>query len=298
MGTDGRSYHHTARSLIIAAIATALGLGFSALAGGEGAALAGYPALMVCALIAFGVNWLVFVPAALFQSDRFYDTTGAITYLAVIAAACLAAWPLDARAAVVAAMVAIWTVRLGSFLYRRIHAAGGTDQRFAKIRINPARFLVAWTLQAVWVIFTASAALLAITATEASGLDLFFWIGAALWVIGFGFEVIADEQKRQFKADPVNRGRFITSGLWAWSQHPNYFGEITLWFGILVIALPVLSGWGYLAAISPVFVTLLLTRVSGINLLDGIAKRRWGDDPAYQAYCRSTPVLFPRPPRR
>jgi len=301
MGNNGRPFEHAVRSLIIVVIATIVGIVFAVLAGGGSVVMSGMPTVLVCAGLAFAVNWLAFVPAALSQSDRFYDTTGAITYLTVIAAACAAAWlargPLDPRAAVVAAMVAIWTIRLGSFLFRRIHAAGGTDQRFAMIKINPPRFLVAWTLQAVWVIFTASAALIVIAAPAPQPLDAFFWFGAALWGIGFGFEVVADEQKRRFKADPANQGRFIASGLWAWSQHPNYFGEITLWLGILVIALPQLSGWGWLAVISPLFVALLLTKVSGINLLDGIAKRRWGDDPAYQAYRRDTPVLLPRPPR-
>ena len=242
------------------------------------------------------MNWLAFIPAAIAQSDRYYDTMGAVTYLSVIAVACYAAWPLDARAMVVAAIVAIWTIRLGSFLFRRIHAAGGTDQRFAKIKVNPPRFLVAWSLQAVWVIFTASAALVVITSQETRSLGVFFWVGVALWIIGFTFEVIADEQKRRFKADPSNEGRFIKSGLWAWSQHPNYFGEITLWFGILVIAMPLLSGWSYLTIISPIFVALLLTKISGINLLDSIAKKRWGEDPEYQDYIRKTPVLFPKPP--
>lgn len=291
------SFDHAARSLLVVLVASTIGLAFAWGAGGGSAPLAGWPAVFVCAGLAFVVNWLAFVPAALFQSDRFYDTTGALTYLTVIAAACAASWPLDPRSAIVAVMVAVWTVRLGSFLFTRIHAAGGTDVRFAKIKVNPPRFLVAWTLQALWVIFTASAALLIITAPEPAPLDGFFWAGAALWVIGFAFEVIADEQKRRFRADPANHGTFITTGLWAWSQHPNYFGEITLWAGILVIAIPQLAGWNWLVVLSPLFVALLLTRVSGINLLDAIAKKRWGDDPAWQAYVARTPVLLPRPPR-
>ncbi|MFY8049705.1 MAG: DUF1295 domain-containing protein [Erythrobacter sp.] len=291
------SFNHAARSLLVVLVASIIGLAFAWGAGGGSAPLAGWPAVFVCAGLAFAVNWLAFVPAALFQSDRFYDTTGALTYLTVIAAACAASWPLDPRSAIVAGMVAVWTVRLGSFLFTRIHAAGGTDVRFAKIKVNPPRFLVAWTLQALWVIFTASAALVIITAPEPAPLDGFFWAGAALWVIGFAFEVIADEQKRRFRADPANHGTFITTGLWAWSQHPNYFGEITLWAGILVIAIPQLAGWNWLVVLSPLFVALLLTRVSGINLLDAIAKKRWGDDPAWQAYVARTPVLFPRPPR-
>lgn len=291
------SFKHAARSLLVVLVASAVGLGFAWGAGGGSAPLAGWPAVFVCAVLAFAVNWLAFIPAAAFQSDRFYDTTGAFTYLTVIAAACSASWPLDPRSAVVAVMVAIWTVRLGGFLFTRIHAAGGTDVRFAKIKVNPPRFLVAWTLQAVWVIFTASAALVIITAPTPAPLDAFFWAGAMLWAVGFAFEVIGDDQKRRFRADPANHGKFITSGLWAWSQHPNYFGEITLWAGILVIAIPHLSGWTWLVVLSPLFVALLLTRVSGINLLDAIAKGRWGDDPAWQAYVARTPVLFPRPPR-
>lgn len=296
-GARSGSVAKAAKSLIVVAVAAALGLAFAwGLARGS-VAIAGVPAVFACAIVAFAVNWLAFVPAAIFRSDRFYDTVGALTYLSVITAACLAAWPLDTRATVVAAMVAVWTLRLGSFLFLRIQAAGGSDQRFETIKVNPPRFLVAWTLQALWVIFTASAALVVITAPQSPPLGAFFWAGSAIWLVGFAFEAIADEQKRRFKADPANEGRFIRSGLWAWSQHPNYFGEITLWTGILVIALPLLSGWSWLAVISPLFVTLLLTRVSGINLLDGIAKKRWGDDPEYRAYRDRTPVLIPRPPR-
>lgn len=295
------SFQHAARSLVVVLVASILGLAFAWFAGSGSLPFVGLPAVFVCALIAFGVNWLAFIPAAAFQSDRFYDTTGALTYLSVIAAACFATYELrgalELQPLAVAAMVGVWTIRLGSFLFTRIHAAGGTDVRFEKIKVNPPRFLVAWTLQACWVIFTASAALVIITSPEPRQLDAFFWAGTALWVIGFAFEVIADDQKRRFRADPANHGKFITSGLWAWSQHPNYFGEITLWAGILVIALPQLSGTGWLVVFSPVFVALLLTRVSGINLLDAIAKKRWGDDPAWQAYVARTPVLFPRPPR-
>ncbi len=295
------SFEHAARSLMVVLVASAIGLAFAWFAGSYSAPLMGLPAVFACALIAFGVNWLAYIPAALFQSDRFYDTTGALTYLSVIGAACTAAYGarggLELQTLAVAVMVMVWAVRLGSFLSTRIHAAGGTDVRFAKIKVNPPRFLVAWTLQACWVIFTASAALVIITNPAPAPIGPFFWAGAALWVIGFAFEVIADDQKRRFRADPANHGKFITTGLWAWSQHPNYFGEIALWTGILVIAIPQLSGIEWLVVFSPVFVTLLLTKVSGINLLDAIARKRWGDDPAYQAYRARTPVLFPRPPR-
>jgi steroid 5-alpha reductase family enzyme len=293
-----RSFKGAGTSLLIVVLVTVLGLGFAYLAGVNSITMGAYSTVFVCALVAFAVNWLAFMPSALAQKDTYYDTVGALTYLSVIGVAASNAWPLDTRAMVVAAMVGIWTIRLGSFLFSRIHASGGADPRFEKIKVNPPRFLVAWTLQAVWVIFTASAALVIITSQKTAPLDVFFWAGAGIWVIGFAFEVVADNQKRQFKNDPANKGKFMDTGLWAWSQHPNYFGEFTLWFGILVMAVPLLLGWSWLAVISPIFVYLLLTRVSGVNLLDGIAKERWGDDPAYQVYRKNTPVLFPRPPKR
>ena len=292
-----RSFKGAGQSLLTVVFATALGLGFANLAGANSINMGAYSAVFVCAMLAFAVNWLAFIPSALAQKDTYYDSVGALTYLSVIGVAASNAWPLDTRAMVVATMVGIWTIRLGSFLFSRIHASGGADQRFEKIKVNPPRFLVAWTLQAIWVIFTASAALVVITSQQTAPLDGLFWAGAALWVIGFAFEVVADSQKRQFKKDPANKNKFIDTGLWAWSQHPNYFGEITLWFGILIMAIPLLSRWSWLAVISPIFVYLLLTRVSGINLLDGIAKERWGDNPSYQAYRKNTPVLFPRPPK-
>lgn len=289
------------KSLIVVVVVTVVALAFSGFASANSVELYGYPAMYLCGWLALVINWLAFIPSALAKSDKFYDTTGAITYLTVTGVAVFAAYQsfgsLDPRGIAVAAMVAIWCIRLGTFLFIRIHAAGGSDSRFEKIKTNPARFLTAWTLQALWVILTASAALAIITSTNRVPLDVFFWIGAAIWVFGLTFEAVADAQKSKFKSDPANDGDFINVGLWKWSRHPNYFGEITLWTGIFIIAIPVLTGLAWLVVISPIFVYLLLTRISGINLQEEQAKKRWGDDPAYQKYRRDTPVLFPRPPK-
>jgi len=289
------------KSIIVFLIVTAIAFAFGIVAGWDAVKVGSYSAFFLCVVIAMAVNWLAFLPAAVAKSDRFYDTVGAITYLTVTAFALWAAYQaygnIDVRSLVLAIMIAIWCIRLGSFLYIRIHAAGGADSRFEKIKVNPARFLVAWTLQGLWVTFTASAALAAITASQREPIGLLFWLGFAVWVIGITFETLADNQKKAFKADPANQGRFINFGLWRWSRHPNYFGEITLWTGILIIAVPVLSGPAWLVVISPIFVTLLLTKISGINLQDAQAKKRWGDDPTYQTYRANTPALFPRPPR-
>jgi steroid 5-alpha reductase family enzyme len=288
---------HTARNMFTVLVATLLGLGFAWMAGSSGISAYGYPVFVICAAVAFAINWLAFIPSALAQTDKFYDLTGAITYLSIIGVACVLSAPLDMRAIVIATMVVIWSLRLGTFLFVRIGKSGGTDARFEAIKVSPPRFLVAWTLQAIWAIITAAAALVVISAKDRVPLDIFFWIGALIWFAAFLVEVIADRQKSAFKADPVNAGKFITTGLWSWSQHPNYFGEIMLWTGAVIIALPVLSGWSFLVFASPLFITVLLTKISGINLLDKAARKKWGDDPAYAEYRRKTSVLVLRPPR-
>ena len=135
---------------------------------------------------------------------------------------------------------------------------------------------------------------MAITSTERKALGVFAFIGLAVWLVGFLLEVVADNQKRQFKKDPKNKGRFIQTGLWARSRHPNYFGEILLWVGVFIIAAPVLQGWQWVAIISPIFVFLLLTRVSGVPGLEAKAKRKWGGQADYEAYKARTPILIPK----
>ena len=288
-------FKHAFRSAIVFLIATSLGLGFAWVIGREGVYWRGVPVHFLCALLAFGVNWLAFVPSALARSEKVYDLVGSLTYLTVTVTALGLSGPLDARAALVGGMVMVWCVRLGTFLFVRISQDKG-DHRFEKIKNNPPRFLVAWTLQGVWVIFTSACALAVITNTMRKSPDAFLYVGGAVWLFGFAVEVVADRQKRIFRRRVENRGRFINSGLWSWSQHPNYFGEITLWTGMAIIALPVLQGGQWLSLFSPVFITLLLTKVSGINLLDRRAKEVWGEDPEYQAYRRRTSKLILWPP--
>jgi steroid 5-alpha reductase family enzyme len=192
------------------------------------------------------------------------------------------------------ALVVIWASRLGLFLFRRILRAG-KDARFDEIKPSFFRFLNFWTLQGLWVALTLAAAMAAITTTTRKELGWFALAGGLVWVFGFAIEAIADAQKNRFRADPANKGKFIHTGLWAWSRHPNYFGEIVLWIGVAIIALPVLQGWQWVTLISPVFVALLITRVSGVPMLEKKADERWGGQEDYEAYKERTPVLIPRP---
>lgn len=285
------------RALLMIVVVTAIGLGVAWLAGQPGAHWRGWQVFLVCGVLAFAINWLVFIPSALAQTERFYDLTGALSYVTVTATALFLSEAFDLRSLIVAACVFIWCTRLGLFLFSRI-GAQGEDRRFRKIKTNAFRFLTAWTIQGLWVTLTASAALAVLTSSVRVGIDVFLIAGLTLWAVGFAIEVIADAQKSRFRKDPANKDSFITTGLWSWSQHPNYFGEIVLWAGITVMAFPVLQGGAWITLISPVFVALLLTRVSGIPLLDRSAKERWGEDPNYQAYIARTSKLLPLPPKR
>ena len=265
-----------------------------ALAGSQGGSLVyGVPLFGLLVALAFLIQWLAFIPAFLRQTERFFDLTGSVTYIAVVTIGILLGASVDARALLLWAMVVIWAVRLGTFLFRRIRRAG-KDNRFDDIKPSFIRFLNAWTIQALWVTFTVGAALVTITTTNRKELDIFAFVGVLVWVLGFGIEVVADAQKSRFSAKPGNQGRFIQTGLWARSRHPNYFGEILLWIGIAVVALPILRGWQWVSLISPAFVTLLLTRVSGVPLLEKRADDKWGGQADYETYKRTTPVLIPR----
>lgn len=275
---------------IIVSIAAAV-----AWAGSQGGAISGgVPVFALCAAIAFGLNWLVFVHAYAAQTERFFDLTGSVTYVALVTVALALTDEARPRAWLIAAMVVVWAGRLGSFLFARIRR-DGSDTRFDALKPSFARFWMTWTLQGLWVLLTLACGLAAMTSNTPEPLGRFELVGGLVWAAGLTIEVIADGQKSRFRREERNRDRFIQHGLWAWSRHPNYFGEIVLWIGVAVVAWPALSGLQYATLISPLFVYLLLTRVSGVPILEARGKKKWGSDPEYRAYLERTPVLFPRP---
>ncbi len=276
------------------AVAVALGI-LWAWAGSQGTReVAGYPLFALAALWAFVLNWMVFVPSFLARTEHFFDATGSVTYLTLAGGTLWLTGAAEPRVLLLAGMVIIWALRLGTFLFARVRA-DGRDGRFDALKVSFPRFLMTWTLQGLWVLITMGAALAAMASAQQPPLGLLAALGAGLWVLGFVLETVADAQKRAHRAKPENAGAFIETGLWALCRHPNYLGEILLWVGVSLVALPTLSGWQYLTLLSPVFVFVLLTRISGIPLLAARGKKRWGQDPAYQAYLARTPVLFPRP---
>jgi len=285
------------RSLIgiIIVLLIAAGLAFAGSQGGF--TVNGFPLYALCILLAFFIQWIAFIPAYLKQTEAFFDLTGSLTYILVIVTAVALSETVDARSFLLLGIILVWAVRLGSFLFMRIRAAG-EDRRFREIKPSFPRFLLTWTIQGLWVSFSVAAGLAAITSTVRVGLDAFAVVGFIVWLIGFGIEVIADRQKSVFNALPANKGKFIHTGLWSWSRHPNYFGEIVLWIGVAIIALPILQGWQWATLISPIFIILLLTRISGVPLLEKRADEKWGGQPEYEAYKSGTSVLVPMPPKK
>jgi steroid 5-alpha reductase family enzyme len=283
------------RSILAILIILLVAVGISFAGSQEGVVVFGIPLFALCVALAFIINWIAFIPAYILQTEKFFDLTGSITYITAVVVAVALSPIVDARSWLLLVIISIWAIRLGSFLFLRIRAAG-EDRRFRELKTSFTRFLLTWTVQGLWVSLTLAAALAAITSTLRLELGLLALIGFVVWLLGFGFEVVADRQKSKFKANSENADQFINTGLWSWSRHPNYFGEIVLWIGVAVIAFPVLTGWQLLTLISPIFVILLLTRVSGVPMLETRADEKWGGQEDYELYKSSTSILIPRPP--
>ena len=268
-----------------------------AMAGSDGGYLVGnLPVFVICLMVAFVLQWLFFSHAWAQRSEGLFDLVGSITYITLVWLV-LFLTVVDTRSLLLASLITVWALRLGPFLYLRIKQAG-EDQRFRFIKTSFPTFLMTWTIQGAWVFITASCALAAMSSTQRIDLDLYSYIGLGLFVFGFAIEVMADQQKSNFKKNPDNANQFICTGLWAWSRHPNYFGEIVLWCGIAMLAYPNLQGWQIVTLISPLWVVFQLTQISGVKMLERRAEKQWGQDPEYQAYKRSTPALLLWPPRK
>ena len=244
-------------------------------------------------IVAVLLQIIFFIPSFLLKTEKYYDLVGSLTYITTVSLAYFAVEDKTMIDSIIYFYVMVWALRLGIYLFRRVRN-DGKDVRFEKAKRHFFWFLQYWMGQALWVSLTACAAIIAILSPEDDALPVLAMVGMTLWLSGFTIETISDYQKRVFRKENNPTEAFIHTGLWARSRHPNYFGEITLWTGIAVIALNTLTGIEYITLISPIFVYILLTRISGINLLERIADERYGHLEEYQQYKRNTPVLFPK----
>lgn len=259
--------------------------------------------LNILAFYTILVQWIVFIHAGGFfgneRTEKYYDLTGSITYLTTLGLSLYFSYAtnknINVRQIILSVFVAVWSARLGWFLFSRIHNTGGIDSRFTPIKLNRPRFMMAWTLQGVWVFLTMLPVLMLNLFPDIIPIGVYDYIGMPIWAVGFIFEVIADHQKSVFRTIAENKNRWIQNGLWSISRHPNYFGEILLWIGVAIAAFGGLNATpraGFVF-VSPIFVAFLLIFVSGIPMLEEKSDKRFGEIEEYQQYKLKTPVLVP-----
>lgn len=239
------------------------------------------------------INAVLFVIAFKLQSDKLTDISYALSFLALDVIAFLYARHRTAFSWVLLLLVALWGVRIGGFLLYRVLSVG-KDRRFDGMRESPVRFGKFWLGQAL----TAWVLMLPVTIAQYRGgeLGLAVYAGICLWAIGLVVEALADYQKFAFKRDPSNRDKWIQQGIWRYSRHPNYFGEILVWTGIYVYTFTALQGLEKILGLaSPLLIAAVLLFVSGVPILEKSADARWGRLKAYRVYKAHTRLLLPLP---
>jgi steroid 5-alpha reductase family enzyme len=252
--------------------------------------------LVIASLIlAIVVQILFFIPAYIFQTDKVTDLSYSLTFL-ILALFGLFTTEFSSFKVLVTILIVAWTFRLASYLFIRIiHMK--TDKRFDGIRESITKFGTFWLFQGilVWIIMLPS---LFFYSQNQPAITAITFLGFGIWGIGFSIEAIADYQKYVFKRRPQNKLRWIETGLWKYSRHPNYFGEILCWVGIYILVLPALPlNHALLALLSPLAIYITLRHMSGIPLLEKGADSKWGRNPKYLDYKKRTSLLMLLPPR-
>ena len=254
-----------------------------------------YFLIKVISLI-FGLQLTGFIPSFYLKSEKYYDLCGGLTFVSSILLMLFLkskmANDLNIREIILAICVLFWTIRLSFFLFQRVKRVG-KDVRFDNLKLSFSKFLLAWMTQGLWVFICLFPTLIVFSSPTNN--EIFYLIfGGLVYLVGLVTEIIADYQKTIHNRRNNKHKKFITSGLWSISRHPNYFGEFLIWTGITIICFPVFSGFKYLAFITPIFIYFLLNYISGVNLLEERAKEKWGNNPEYVKYLKTTPKFFPK----
>lgn len=247
--------------------------------------------VLITALFSIGFNLFMFIPAFIYKTDKLTDISYALTFFTVAIFSYFRSGR-DIVHTILLTAILLWSIRLGSFLYMRILRMK-RDRRFDDKRDNFFKFMGFWIIQGITVPVVMVSSILVFT-SDTPALTVPSFIGLAVFGSGLLIEAVADSQKFKFSGDPTNKDKWIDSGIWSISRHPNYLGEIMVWSGLFLFGIASLSGVSaWVATISPVYITGLLLFVSGVPLLEKSADAKWGSDPKYQAYKKRTPVLVP-----
>lgn len=234
-------------------------------------------------LLSLGINIALFIPAFMFKTDKLTDMSYSVSFIVLVLVA-LFRTTTTLPSVIIGSLILLWALRLGTFLVIRI-AAQKKDKRFDEIRDSLFSFFFFWVSQAVlvWVL------LFPFFFATVSSSTFFNIAGIALLLIGLVIETVADIQKFRHKKKSKN---FISTGLWKYSRHPNYFGEILFWIGVYLALLPTLSFVPAIVSVaSPLAIIFILLFVTGVPPLEQHGRKKWGA--AYKEYQKKTSMLIP-----
>lgn len=246
-------------------------------------------------VLSLSINGGMFLVAFRLRSDKLTDASYALTFLTLTLFSFVQS-PKTTYDLIATMLVCAWALRIGSFLLYRVLRTG-KDRRFDGIRDSFWQFGKFWLGQAitVWILMIP----ITLVLKGSTHQQVITVLGMVIWLLGFGVETIADLQKYRFTHDPQHAGHWIDTGVWRYSRHPNYFGEIAVWLGVYLYTFPGLSVPAkIIGVLSPLVITILLLFVSGIPILEKQADERWGNKAAYQAYKQRTSLLVPLPPKQ
>ncbi|MBN1331381.1 DUF1295 domain-containing protein [Candidatus Dojkabacteria bacterium] len=245
-------------------------------------------------LISFAIQITFFSLAAYFKTDKVTDLSYGLTFVFIAVLLYIFGDIQDTSRIILTLMITTWGFRLAGYLFIRIIKIK-KDKRFDGIRENFWRFASFWTLQgfSIWLILLPATIFLSSQSVEE--LKILNVLGFGIWLLGLLIETIADWQKYQFKNKPKNKDLWIQSGLWKYSRHPNYFGELLCWWGIFIYVFPILDGLMLLGIFGPLTITTLILFVSGIPTIEKKYNEKYKNDKEYQKYKESTSILIPLP---
>ncbi|OQS54700.1 hypothetical protein EHP00_980 [Ecytonucleospora hepatopenaei] len=255
---------------------------------------------LVCLVVTLTMQMVFYILASIFQFDKLTDFAGGTNFIVLAILTLILSKTYSWRQILVTLLVTLWGIRLSGYLLYRILKTG-TDKRFDDKRNDPIKFAIFWSFQALWVL-TVSLPVIFVNSPKSNNFininekfTLSDGIGIIIFLTGLIVESLSDFQKYNFRSNPSNSGKWCDVGIWKYSRHPNYFGEICIWIGIFVISTSIQNKIKWVGILSPIFTATILLFLSGIPLLEKSSDKRYGKNPAYIKYKLHTSPLIPLP---